>query len=256
VDSCGLRDLRHCPGARLAIRRSQVTIKESEGADFYYRYGNDDRPVTKSTVVVPYKSGTSTARRLFTVYRTHHGPVVREAGSKWVTVKLLQEPVKAFTQSHLTAFADLIPALVKGYDELPAGHPLRAKVAEQIEVLRKWDFRWSLSSVATSLAVFWGEELWRRIRADAGSEDLPIYEYMAKRTPGEKRLEAPAAASARLQADFGNWKTPGERSTGSSDSPATSSSLSTTAARAFPSRSRPQDGDRWVISRKSTPGWT
>ena len=39
-------------------------------------------------------------RRTFTVYRTHHGPIVREADGKWVSVRLMQEPLKALTQSY------------------------------------------------------------------------------------------------------------------------------------------------------------
>ncbi len=58
--------------------------------------------------------------------------------------------------SYLTAFDDLLPPLFKAYDEAPAGHPLKAKLAEQIELLRGWDRRWSVTSVPTSLAVFWG----------------------------------------------------------------------------------------------------
>ena len=40
------------------------------------------------------------AQKEFTVYRTHHGPIVREADGKWVSVRLMQEPVKALTQSY------------------------------------------------------------------------------------------------------------------------------------------------------------
>src|SRR5947199_1261598 len=36
----------------------------------------------------------------FSVYRTHPGPVVREADSKWVSVRLMQEPMKALMQSY------------------------------------------------------------------------------------------------------------------------------------------------------------
>src|SRR5262249_11438966 len=39
------------------------------------------------------------AEKKFIVYRTHHGPVVREADGKWVTVRLMQEPVKQLMQS-------------------------------------------------------------------------------------------------------------------------------------------------------------
>ena len=41
------------------------------------------------------------AEKKFTVYRTHHGPIVREADGKWVSVRLMQEPVKALTQSYM-----------------------------------------------------------------------------------------------------------------------------------------------------------
>ena len=37
---------------------------------------------------------------MFTVYRTQHGPVVREANGKWVSIALMQEPLKALTQSY------------------------------------------------------------------------------------------------------------------------------------------------------------
>ena len=40
------------------------------------------------------------AQKAFTVYRTHHGPIVREADGKWVSVRLMQEPLKALTQSY------------------------------------------------------------------------------------------------------------------------------------------------------------
>ena len=40
------------------------------------------------------------AQREFTVYRTHHGPIVREVDGKWVSVRLMEEPVKALTQSY------------------------------------------------------------------------------------------------------------------------------------------------------------
>ena len=40
------------------------------------------------------------AEKTFTVYRTQHGPVVRAADGKWVSIRLMQEPVKALTQSY------------------------------------------------------------------------------------------------------------------------------------------------------------
>jgi len=120
----------------------------------------------------------------------------------------LESLIGAAYDSYLTAFADLIPSLLKAYDQTPAGNPLKAKLSEQVALLRGWDFRWSVTSVPTSLAVFWGEELWRRARADAESEDMSIYEYMATRVTASQRLQALAAASDTLVARFGSWKTP------------------------------------------------
>src|SRR6185436_3260195 len=60
----------------------------------------EERPITASKIVVPYKSGSGMAQKEFTVYRTHHGPIVREADGKWVAVRLMQEPLKALTQSY------------------------------------------------------------------------------------------------------------------------------------------------------------
>jgi acyl-homoserine-lactone acylase len=71
-----------------------------KGDTFYYKYGNEERALKTTRIVVPYKSGTGTARKEFTVYRTHHGPIVRELDGKWVSVRLMQEPMKALMQSY------------------------------------------------------------------------------------------------------------------------------------------------------------
>jgi len=75
------------------------TIVE-QGGKVYYKYGNEQRPVELRSIAVPYKSGNGMAHKQFTVYRTHHGPIVREAAGKWVSVALMQEPVKALIQSY------------------------------------------------------------------------------------------------------------------------------------------------------------
>jgi acyl-homoserine-lactone acylase len=322
---------------------------------FSYRYGAEQRPLQAATITVPYKTRTGMAQKNFTVYRTHHGPVVREAPgdpARWVSVRLMQEPVKALTQSYtrtkaesykafrqtmelhtnssnntifadadgdiayfhanfiprrdtrfdwtrpvdgsdpatewkgllsvdetpgllnpangwlyntnnwpwsaagpnspkktdypayvetggenprglhairvlqnrkdftidsliaaafdsyLTEFEMLIPALLEAFDKAPPSNPLKPKLSEQIDLLRKWDRRWSASSVPTSIAVFWGEELWRRVTGDARTAGVPVYEYMERKATPQQRLEALAAVSDKLAADFGTWRTP------------------------------------------------
>jgi acyl-homoserine-lactone acylase len=57
--------------------------------------------VQVKTITVPYKTvnGGGMAQRQFTVYRTHHGPIVRELDGKWVARRLMEEPLKALRQS-------------------------------------------------------------------------------------------------------------------------------------------------------------
>ncbi|MDQ3556258.1 MAG: penicillin acylase family protein [Gemmatimonadota bacterium] len=328
------------------------TVVERDG-HLFYRYGAEERPITTSTLTVPYRTvDGGMARRTFTVYRTHRGPIVREADGKWVSVALMNRPVEALSQSYLRtkardyrsfrevmelkanssnntiyadadgviayfhpqfiprrddrfdftapvdgsdpatdwkglhsldeaphlrnppngwiqntnnwpysaaganspkradyprymdtagenprgihammvlegredftlesltraaynpylpAFAQLIPTLVAAYDGTPASHPLRRRLADPIALLRGWDHRWAVQSVPTSLAVYWGEELWRQAAPEARRAGVSVYDYMATRTPAEQKLRALAAALDRLEADFGSWRTP------------------------------------------------
>ena len=310
------------------------TIVERDGR-YFYRYGEEERPVITADVTVPYRAADGTmASRTFTTYRTHHGPIVREADGRWVSVALMHRPLAALTQSflrtkardfagymkvmelranssnntiyadadgviaylhpqfvprrddrfdyrrpvdgsdpatdwkgdhalaelpflrnpqsgwiqntnnwpysaagafsprqqdfpkymdragenprgvhaimvldgkrdftleslraaaydsYLPAFAEMIPPLVAAYDALPASSALRASLADQVAMLRGWDFRWSVSSVPTSLAVYWGEEM------------------TARAATAEQRLDALRVASEKLASDFGTWRTP------------------------------------------------
>ena len=73
-----------------------------KGGKPFYRYGAEERPVTVATIVVPYKADDGKpASRRFTVYRTHHGPIVRQADGKWIAIALMQKPVEALQQSYL-----------------------------------------------------------------------------------------------------------------------------------------------------------
>jgi acyl-homoserine-lactone acylase len=62
--------------------------------------------------------------------------------------------------------------------------------------------------VPTSVAVYWGEDLWQRVTGDARKAGVSAYVYMETKAPAQQRLEALAAASDKLAADFGTWKTP------------------------------------------------
>ncbi|HEY1994590.1 MAG TPA: acylase [Edaphobacter sp.] len=325
---------------------------EKKGDGFCYKYGTEERPLVSRQITIPYKTPNGMAEKKFTVYFSQHGPIIRNDNGKWVSIRLMNEPVKALTQSYIrtktkdyksfrktlelkanssnnTIFADSsgniayfhgnfiprrdtsfdftkpvdgsnpatdwkglltvdelpqllnpksgwlynsnnwpwsgagesslrkqdypayvetgtetarglhavrvlkdkkdftpdslitaaydsylpwfekpIPALIKAWDDAPASDPLKSKLADQIAALRTWDYRWAVASVPTSLAVFWGEDIRRHALDDAKKAGISAEEYIGTRTPPHQLLQSLAAASYRLTADFGSWKTP------------------------------------------------
>jgi acyl-homoserine-lactone acylase len=323
-----------------------------KGDRFYYKYGSEERPFTTSVIKVPYKTDKGIAEKTFTVYRTQHGPIVASSKDKWLSIRLMQEPVKALTQSYartkakdykafkqtmelhtnssnntiyadadgniayfhgnfipkrdpkfdwtkpvdgsdpgtdwhgllsvddsplllnpasgwlynsnnwpwsaagpsspkkadyplyvdsgaesarglhairvlenkkdftldsliaaaydnyLTWFEKPIPALVKAWDQIPSTDPLKAKLSDQIALLRAWDLRWSATSISTSLAVFWGDDIQRKVGGDARRAGMSPSDYIASSATAEQLLQSLSAASDKLAADFGTWKTP------------------------------------------------
>jgi acyl-homoserine-lactone acylase len=328
----------------------ETTVRK--GDRVFYKYGAEERPVTTSTITVPYKAAAGMAQKTFTIFRTHHGPIVREADGKWVAVRLMQEPLKALQQSYsrtkarsykafrdtmelhtnssnntifadadgdiayfhsnfipkrdpkfdwtkpvdgsdpatewngvlsidqtpgllnppngwlyntnnwpwtaagpnspkkadfpvyverngenprgvhaikvldgkkdftldslvaaaydsyLTEFDVMLPPLLKAYDAAPASSPLKSKLAEPIAMLKSWDRRWSATSVPTSVAVYWGEEIGRRVNDDARKAGMSADEYAAARATPDQLLQALATAIDRLEGDFDSWKMP------------------------------------------------
>jgi acyl-homoserine-lactone acylase len=69
------------------------------GDHFVYRYGNAERPVLDEKAVVRYKTPQGMSQKDFAILRTHHGPIVREQNGKWVSVRLMQQPMNALIQS-------------------------------------------------------------------------------------------------------------------------------------------------------------
>jgi acyl-homoserine-lactone acylase len=105
-------------------------------------------------------------------------------------------------------FAALIPTLVRAYDQLPAANPMKASLKAPIDALRGWDYRWGVESVANAVAIFWGEEMWRRAAPDASKAGITVYQYLRTRATPRQKLEALDAATKQLTADFGKWDTP------------------------------------------------
>jgi acyl-homoserine-lactone acylase len=74
-------------------------VKKTDG--LYYKYGTRLRKLRVSRITIPFKQADGMGRRTFTVYHSHHGPIVRAENGRWIAVKLLEDPVPALSQSYL-----------------------------------------------------------------------------------------------------------------------------------------------------------
>lgn len=83
------------------------TVVQQDGAPPAYRIGNAVKPFTAQTVTLKVRQADGAlSERSFTTYASEHGPVVREEGGKWITVGLMNRPVRALEQSFLRTKAD------------------------------------------------------------------------------------------------------------------------------------------------------
>lgn len=90
----------HTSGGGDVIDEYLETVS-TRGGKLVYKYGKEERPVRAVPITLPYRSANGAmASRTVTAYFTHHGPVVREQDGKWVAVKMMDEPLKALTQSY------------------------------------------------------------------------------------------------------------------------------------------------------------
>jgi acyl-homoserine lactone acylase PvdQ len=109
--------------------------------------------------------------------------------------------------SYLPSFARLVPVLLAAWDRAPAD-TLKRRLADPIAALRGWDDRWEISSIPTTLAVFWGESVVRRVGDQARAAGMSAQTYATERATPDELLGALAAAVDSLDAKFGSWRTP------------------------------------------------
>jgi acyl-homoserine lactone acylase PvdQ len=181
----------------LSVDESPLLLNPASG----WLYNSNNSPWSAAGLSSPKKadypvyvdSGTESARGLHAIRVLQN--------TKDFTLDSL---ITAAYDSYLTWFEKPIPALVKAWDRTPATDPLKAKLSDQIALLRAWDLRWSATSVPTSLAVFWAEDIQRKVKRTG----LSASDYIAGEATAEQLLQSLSAASDKLAADFGTWKKP------------------------------------------------
>lgn len=99
-----------------------------------------------------------------------------------------------------------MPGLVAAWDQLPWHDGRKARLAGPIRLLRDWDYRWAAESTATSVAVFWGEDMWALTSQAAVEAGMSVWDYIADRATDAQRLGALDTATGRLSRDFGSWR--------------------------------------------------
>jgi len=90
----------HTSGGGDAIDEYAETVVRT-GDRIAYRYGDGERPFRVTPLELTFKQGESLARRTFTTYHSHHGPVIREENGRWIAIRLMQNPIQALSQSWL-----------------------------------------------------------------------------------------------------------------------------------------------------------
>ncbi len=121
----------------------------------------------------------------------------------------MQQLITKGYDHYLTAFDVLLPALFKAYDAAPDS--TQQSLAEPIKILRDWDRRSAVHSVATTLAVDWGTRMMAALsRAQTVEESTYQTARMAEITKimlPRKMVEMLDASVKSLNQRCGTWKT-------------------------------------------------
>jgi acyl-homoserine lactone acylase PvdQ len=125
----------------------------------------------------------------------------------------IDKVIKAGFDTRLSAFEILIPSLVKSFEKISSADSLHSLLIEAINVLKKWDYRCGENSIATTLAVSWGEKIlpaiFRTTVIDDEEAGLVEKAKQFAATASSNDLLLPLLATIReLQNKFGNWQIP------------------------------------------------
>lgn len=124
----------------------------------------------------------------------------------------IDKVIKAGYDRRLTAFEILVPALVVSFEKnVQNTDTLYNKLYEAISILKNWDFRCGENSIATTLAIEWGQKilpLVSRIKIveneDAGQVEKA--RYFAVNAKSEELLPPLSQAVNDLKNKYGRWQ--------------------------------------------------
>ena len=120
----------------------------------------------------------------------------------------LDKVIKAGYDTKLAAFEILVPALISSFEKnISVNDSLFTPLREAIAILKNWDYRCSENSVATTLAVMWGEKLPPLISKVKGTDDqVEKTKYFAANATVDELIYPMLAVIKDLKTNFGNWQ--------------------------------------------------
>ena len=115
------------------------------------------------------------------------------------------------TNPYLPAFDSLLPPLIADFARLPVGDSLRLRLSGPMRLLSAWDRRSAVSSVATTLAVFWGYTLlsnsdYGALTGERASHQVELFGKIVHAATSNKRLVMLSEVVAALEKLYGTWK--------------------------------------------------
>ncbi|MEO1337629.1 MAG: penicillin acylase family protein, partial [Myxococcota bacterium] len=117
----------------------------------------------------------------------------------------LDSLIKLAYDPKLTGFRGLLSGLFAAYDEAKAQPK---QVVDAINVLRKWDHKVHVDSVAMSLAHFYGINMVQEVAAPAGLSRMERIVWLGASSPKDARLRIFTQTLEELTQKFGDWRTP------------------------------------------------
>jgi len=124
----------------------------------------------------------------------------------------IDKVIKAGYDKRLAAFEILVPALISSFDKnVHEKDTLYDKLYEAISVLKKWDFRCGENSIATTLAVEWGQRILlsifrTKIVDDEEADQVDKAKYFAANAKPEELLQPLLATINDLKNKYGRWQ--------------------------------------------------
>ena len=122
----------------------------------------------------------------------------------------IEKVIAAGYNTRLAAFEDLVPALLKGYENygnhVSNKDSLYTQLAEPISILKSWDYTATENSIATTLAIEWGQRLQTQINQRDGIDIVQKTRGFAILAGPATLLEPLLATVKDLQSRFGKWQ--------------------------------------------------